>query len=158
MLARSCSVSYMVYLPPQATVHVVMASGSIRVRGMTGDVELLTTDGEIEAFATAGKLVAQSTMGNIVATGVRGTEARVESTYGDVNLSFAAAPNLVRVNDQQGDVNVAVPLSAVPDQYNVQVTMRDGSKYINVEQSDDPTRMIIVDLGAGNLVVYYGAT
>ncbi|MEU4831178.1 DUF4097 family beta strand repeat-containing protein [Streptosporangium sp. NPDC023615] len=125
---HSCSVDYKVEVPRGVSADLDAGSGTITLRGLTGQVKAVAGSGDIEAAGLGSKRFA------------------AEAGSGDVEARFTVAPDSVEIEAGSGDVAAHVPAGG----YNV--TSETGSGETTVEVTRDPSssRRITVRTGSGD--------
>lgn len=147
-----CSAAYTMDVPAGVTVEVHNASGRTEVRDLQGEVRVSETDGSITVAGLAGPLVLRTTSGDIAGSGLRSAEVDVQVGSGDVDLSFAAAPDELTVATVRGDLTLDVPRDG---RYQVRVETSTGSQDIDVVHDPDATRMINVRTTSGDVRIQH---
>jgi hypothetical protein len=131
-----CRASYVLRVPTAVTIEAKVGLGAIRIDDVDGELRLSTDSGNVDVRNARGRLRVLSKSGTITATGLRGSEAITQTSFGDVSLDFAGAPGLVRAIADVGAIEVALPRGdngAVAYQVRADTT---GPRYIDV--SIDP--------------------
>ncbi|MGC5011505.1 DUF4097 family beta strand repeat-containing protein [Streptosporangium sp. DT93] len=125
---RSCSVDYKVEVPRGVSADLDAGSGTVTLRGLTGQVKAVAGSGDIEAADLGSKRFA------------------AEAGSGDVEARFTVAPDSVEIEAGSGDAVARVPAGG----YNV--TTETGSGDSSVEVTKDPSspRRITVKAGSGD--------
>jgi hypothetical protein len=161
-----CSVDYEIIVPTGMAVSAESSGGSINVRGVTGAVEagssggsITVTDatGSIRAHSSGGSITVNSSTGavdldssggSIVGTGLRGGQARAESSGGGVRLVFDVPPDLVEATSSGGDVEVLLP--RVAGGYRVDASSSGGDQTVDVPTDPASTRRVTVQSSGGD--------
>ncbi|MEW9531543.1 DUF4097 family beta strand repeat-containing protein [Microbispora sp. NPDC049125] len=128
----TCSVDYQVEVPRGLQVKADSGSGTITLRGLTGQVAASTGTGDIDTRGLAG--------GRVSAT----------AGSGDVKLRFSAVPQDVRVETGTGDGEVWVPAGT----YNVTADTGTGERKVEVGRDAAAPRKIVVKTGTGDAGVH----
>ncbi|MGJ6960780.1 DUF4097 family beta strand repeat-containing protein [Streptosporangium sp. G11] len=127
----SCSVDYKVEIPPGLTAKLDTGSGTITLRGLTGEVNAVSGSGDIEA----GGLISK--------------RFTADTGSGDIEAKFSAAPEGVRIETGSGDVVAYLPKGGYD------VTAETGSGEETVKVTDDPSspRKVTLKTGSGDAEV-----
>ncbi|MEP6649317.1 MAG: hypothetical protein ABJA74_05310 [Lapillicoccus sp.] len=131
----SCRVDYTVTVPARVTVDIQGAAGDITLTG---------------PLATA---TVNTVAGRITGTGLGAGTFQVTTKAGAVDLTFAAAPTLVKVETEASQVTVAVPGA---DKYNVTVNTTFGSQDVAVDQDPSAAHRIDIRTKVGTVTVKRG--
>lgn len=161
-----CSVDYEITVPAGMAVSADSSGGSISVRGVTGVVDTSSSGGSITVSDATGSVRAHSSGGSvtvnsstgavdmdssggsIVGTGLRGGQARAESSGGSVRLIFDVPPDLVEASSSGGDVEVLLP--RVAGGYRVDASSSGGDQTVEVPTDPASTRRVTVHSSGGD--------
>ncbi|GII55027.1 lipoprotein [Planotetraspora thailandica] len=127
----NCSIDYRIEIPRGLAVRADAGSGTITLRGLTGETSAGTGSGDIDARGLAGRRVTAQT------------------GSGDVELRFSAVPDDVDVETGSGDGTVWVPYGS----YNVKTETGVGSKDVTVAQDPSAPHTVVVKTGSGDAKV-----
>ncbi|MER5649446.1 DUF4097 family beta strand repeat-containing protein [Streptosporangium sp. NPDC002524] len=127
----NCSVDYKVEIPKGLTTKLDTGSGTITMRGLTGQVNAMSGSGDIEAGGLTAKRFA------------------AETGSGDIEARFSAAPDGVEIEAGSGDVVAYLPRGGYD------VTAETGSGDETVEVTKDPAspRKVTLKTGSGDAEV-----
>ncbi len=153
-IADQCSVDFEITVPPGTAVLARTSIGSISVTGTGGPVTAESNTGDIRVRQVTGSIRLTTNIGNITGELLNGGRVSGQSDTGDVRLSFAAAPEEIRVHTDIGDVRVRVPDDATT--YREPGDVGIGDRTIDVPI--DPTSNRIVDLSTNTGDVWMGTT
>jgi hypothetical protein len=164
--ASFCSVNYEITIPTGMAVSAESSGGSINVRGVSGAVDagssggsvtVTDTTGSVRAHSSGGSVTVrgatgtidlESSGGGVLGTGLRGGEARVESSGGSVRLVFDVPPDLVQASSSGGRVEVRLP--RVDGGYRVDASSSGGDQEVEVPTDPASTRQITVHSSGGS--------
>lgn len=132
-----CTVGYDITVPPGLAVTVHTSTGDVDATGPVGDLK-----------------VASST-GDVTLRGATSTRAEVDTSTGDVDVSFAAPARTVLVRTSTGDVTVVVPADGTG--YDVQTASSTGDRTVDVPTSSTAGRLIDVRTSTGDIDVHAGS-
>jgi|SRR5215471_7248522 len=89
--------------------------------------------------------------GNITVTGLTSTHVTAVGSSGNITLTFAAVPDLLRVSDQFGDITLVLPPGRTAYRVNAQAAF--GNTSIRVPTSSSSPHVIKVTDSTGNVVI-----
>lgn len=89
--------------------------------------------------------------GDITVTGLTSTQVTASGDAGDITLTFAAVPDLVRVTDQFGDVTLVLPPGPAAYRVNAQAAL--GRSSVRVPTSPSSPHVISVNDSSGDIVI-----
>src|SRR5215472_15569053 len=92
-----------------------------------------------------------SDSGDITVTGLTSTQVTASGDAGDITLTFAAVPDLVRVTDQFGDVTLVLPPGPAAYRVNAQAAL--GRSSVRVPTSPSSPHVISVNDSSGDIVI-----
>jgi hypothetical protein len=148
-----CSVHYRIEVPAGVSVDAQTSSGALSVTGINGDLRLSTSSGALVADHLGGALWARASSGGITATGLRSSTVDVASSSGGTDLGFASDPHQVTASVRSGDFTMKVPRQGGP--YSVILSVKSGTRVVDVEQSDAAANHINVESLSGNVRIQY---
>lgn len=128
-----CGVDVVLRVPPGTRVQVDSTSGDLAAREVEAPLDLQTTSGDVTGEA------------------LRSKDVRVQSTAGDVRLSFDAPPDSVQAQATTGDVTVQLPVDAVS--YRVEKRTSLGEARVDVPEDPRSTHVVSVQTSFGDVVV-----
>ncbi|MEV0144072.1 MULTISPECIES: hypothetical protein [unclassified Nonomuraea] len=106
----SCSVNYIIQVPPEASLEADTASAALELARIHGGVRVRSVSGDVRVNGTPGDLYVRSGSGDVDAMAIGGERADVEIGTGRVRLVFQKSPADVRaVVRTTGSVSVEVP-------------------------------------------------
>jgi hypothetical protein len=152
-----CLVVYALRVPPDVALDVNLEFGPIRVDTVQGDLNLTAMWGDVAVANSKGVVRARTGYGTVTGTTMRSLEADVRSSSGDVSLTFAVPPQLVKATTDGGDVEVAVPRDApgVPG-YGVHPKVDGpGRSYISVPADSSGLHEVFATTSSGDVHVRY---
>jgi hypothetical protein len=148
-----CSVRYRIEVPAGVSVDAQTSAGSLSVTGIDGDSRLSTSSGALVADKLGGALWARASSGTITATGLRSSTVDVASSSGATDLRFTSDPRQVTANVRSGDFTMRVPQRSGP--YSVILSVKSGTRAVDVEQSNAAQNHINVESLSGNVRIQY---
>jgi DUF4097 and DUF4098 domain-containing protein YvlB len=122
----SASVALEITTPPGTRVDVGSGSGSVEVRGLSGDVNVDTVSGSVEIVDVTGKIDAHTASGRIE---VRGGRERVRVDTGSGSIRYGGEPQ-GRCRFESGSGSITLEL---PSDLNMEVDVATGSGDIDVD-------------------------
>jgi hypothetical protein len=151
-----CSTAYALRVPDGVVVEASVRSGAIRANDLKGELRLSNLFGNIEIANASGRIQVRSDIGSIMATGLSCTEADVKTQQGDVNLHFAAPPELLKTGAVTGNVEVAVPPPGKDtDGYQIRADARHGDRHIGVPEDPAARHQLFATTDDGDVYVRY---
>ncbi|MEU3162835.1 DUF4097 family beta strand repeat-containing protein [Streptosporangium sp. NPDC006930] len=128
---RNCSVDYKVEIPRGLTAKLDTGSGTITMRGLTGEVNATSGSGEIEGGdLTSKRFVA-------------------DTGSGDVEARFSATPEDVRIETGSGDIVAYLPKGG----YDVTTDTGSGQETVEVVRDPSSPRKVTLRTGSGDASV-----
>ncbi len=130
---RGCSGRVRLVVPAGTRVTAHSSGGSVEVTGLDGVLDL------------------SSSAGDVGGTALRAATVVADSSAGDVDLRFSAAPTRVRATSSAGDVAVALPEG--PEAYRVDAGSSAGSRDVRVRTDPSSRRTVFAHSSAGDVAV-----
>ncbi|MFF3438901.1 DUF4097 domain-containing protein [Streptosporangium sp. NPDC002721] len=127
----NCSVDYKVEIPRGLTARLDTGSGTITMRGLTGETNATSGSGDIEAGGLTSK------------------RFTAEAGSGDVEARFSAPPEGVRIETGSGDVVAYLPKEG----YDVTAETGSGEKTVEVTEDPASPRKVTLKTGSGDAQV-----
>ncbi len=146
-----CTGKVRLQVPEGIDVRADTSDGDLTLRALTGPVDASAADGDIEADALSGDLSLRVKDGSVDASGIRTRTVSARSADGDVRLSFAVVPTSVTGESKDGSITVLVPPGRTA--YDVDVSVKDGSRTVEVPTDPDAGRHITLSAADGSLTV-----
>lgn len=150
-LVLSCGSRFQVAVPPELPVIVHSSSGNDAVSGLSGSVVIDGDSGQVDLANMSGPLRISTGSGNITASAIRSPTVLATSNEGDVDIRFAAAPQLADVSCQAGNATARVPVAG--HRYRVSVTAGSGTARSKVPSDGRSRSVVQVSSGTGNATV-----
>ena len=100
------SVSYNIIAPRQTSLDCESASGSLKVRDLTGNVNARTASGSVEGARLTGTVRLRSSSGSVHAENVSGGDVDLDTASGGVRLSEASEIGTCRAHSSSGPVHL----------------------------------------------------
>ncbi|MEV4006693.1 DUF4097 family beta strand repeat-containing protein [Actinomadura sp. NPDC049753] len=152
-LGVGCGADIDVQVPAAARVSAVSGSGSIDVRGVTGDLDLRTGSGEIDVTGAGGRLRLLARSGTIKGRALASAKTQADVSSGTLDLRYAEPPGSVDASAGSGTVKIIVPPGS---RYRVAGWTGAGGAHLNPAVYDDRSpRRISVRSGSGETWVDY---
>ena len=148
-----CSTAIEVALPADTAVTVDSSAGDVSAVGLTGALRLSSGAGDVLVDDVSGTITARSSAGDVLGRRVRSARVDARSDAGDVRLTFAAEPDVVRAESSAGDVVVTLP--AGERLYAVEAGTSAGSTYKSVRTSSESPYVVTAHSSAGDVTVRY---
>jgi DUF4097 and DUF4098 domain-containing protein YvlB len=167
-----CKVAFVVHVPPGVPVVAHTSSGDVDASGLTvaadlssssGDVEaddlsggarLATSSGDVRARGLSGDVHMETSSGDVEGADLRAASVSANVSSGDIELSFAAAPQTVDAVSSSGDVDVLVPPGG-SEAYRVDVDTSSGDRSIRVRTDPASDRSLRAVTSSGDVTVAY---
>ena len=146
-----CTGTVRLRVPAGVEVRADTSDGRLTLRDLTGTVDASTADGDIDADALSGELAFRVKDGSVHAGGLRTGTVAAQSADGDVRLSFAVAPTSVTGTSRDGSITVLVPRDRTA--YAVVLSVKDGSRTVDVPTDPEAGRRITLTAADGSLTV-----
>ncbi|WP_436760667.1 DUF4097 family beta strand repeat-containing protein [Streptosporangium sp. V21-05] len=127
----NCSVDYKVEIPRGLKTKLDTGSGTITMRGLTGEVNAVSGSGEIEAGGLTAK------------------RFTAETGSGDIEARFSAAPEGVEIETGSGDVVAYLPRGG----YDVTAETGSGDETVEVTKDPASSRKVTLRTGSGDAQV-----
>lgn len=103
---RSISISYVITVPRQTGAECASASGSIKLRDLTGNVTARTASGSAEGKQIKGFVKLHSSSGSVHAENVSSGDVDLDTASGGVRLSDASDVGTCRAHSSSGSVRI----------------------------------------------------
>jgi hypothetical protein len=100
------SISYVITVPRQSGVECDSASGSLKLRDLTGNVTARTASGSAEAVGIKGFVRLHSASGSVRGDNLSGGDVDLDTASGGVRLSDASDVGTCRAHSSSGSVRV----------------------------------------------------
>jgi hypothetical protein len=128
-----CAASYDIQVPRDMAVRVSSGNGEIQLSSLSGPVH------------------ASSGLGLITASGLTSSIASFDSSLGEIDAVFTAAPAAVHATTDMGAINIRVPGTV---SYDVNVTPGGlGSASVTVPRSSSSRHVIDATCGMGSVLI-----
>jgi DUF4097 and DUF4098 domain-containing protein YvlB len=159
---RSISISYVITLPRQSSVECESASGSLKLRDLTGNVNARTASGSVEAAQIKGFVRLHSSSGSVHCGNVSGGDVDLDTASGSVQLSDASDAGTCRAHSSSGTVRVRhVQADSIrmdsgsggvtgEDINCSHLNARSGSGHVSAAFSPSAPNHVMADLGTGS--------
>jgi hypothetical protein len=156
------SISYTIATPRQMSLDCESASGSLKVRDLTGNVNARTASGSVEAAQIKGAVRLRSASGSVRCEDVSGGDVDLDTASGSVRLFNAAQVGDCRAHSSSGSVHLHhVQAEAIRmDSSSGGVTGEDlncarlkggsGSGHVSAAFSPSAPNNVVADLGTGS--------
>jgi len=156
------SISYVITVPRQANLDCDSASGSLKLKDLTGNVNARTASGSVEATRIKGAARLHSSSGPVHGDNVSGGDVDLDTASGGVRLSNASQVGTCRAHSSSGPVHVqhVQAQSIRMDSSSGGVTGEDlnctrlnagsGSGHVAVAFSPSAPNNVVADLGTGS--------
>jgi hypothetical protein len=150
-LGSECRIHYVLLVPPDTSLEVRTDAGDVRVKDLTGEVRITVAAGDVTAEHLAGPLLVRSDSGDIRGIGLRTATTDLETSAGDIDLSFAQTPATVSVVADAGDVVIGLPDGT----YRVSTDADAGEEEIDVANDPGARSTVTARTSAGDITVRY---
>ena len=150
-----CSTEIEVALPTDSDVTVDSSAGDVSAVGLTGPLRLSSSAGDISVDDVSGTLTARSSAGDVTGHRVRSARVDARSDAGDVQLTFAAEPDVVRAESSAGDVVVTLPSGE--RLYAVDAGTSAGDTHNSLRTSSESPYTVTAHSSAGDVTVRYAS-
>jgi len=159
---RSISVSYVIIVPRQTHVQCESASGSLKVRDLTGNVNAHTASGSVEAAGIKGAVSLGSASGSVHCDNVSGGDINLDTASGSVHLSNASEAGTCRAHSSSGSVHLrhvqagsihmdSTSGSATGDDINcAQLKAGSSSGHVSAAFSPSAPSNVVAEVSAGS--------
>jgi len=156
------SISYVITVPRQASIECESASGSLKLKDLTGNVNARTASGSVEAARIKGAARLHSSSGSVHCETVSGGDVDLDTASGGVRLSDASEVGTCRAHSSSGSVRIQhVQADSIRmDSGSGGVTGEDincarlnagsGSGHVSVAFSHSAPNNVVADLGTGS--------
>ena len=156
------SISYVITVPRQASIDCESASGSLKLKDLTGNVNARTASGSVEAARIKGAARLRSASGSVHCDNVSGGDVDLDTASGGVRLSDASEVGDCRAHSSSGPVHLQhVQAESIRmDSGSGGVTGEDlncarlkagsGSGHVSAAFSPSTPSNVIADLGTGS--------
>jgi DUF4097 and DUF4098 domain-containing protein YvlB len=153
---NNCSVDYVVRVPADVAVRAHTEAGAVTIRGITGGLDVMNRAGDITVADTAGGVRIRGSAGNVTGSGLRSAEVDVQTSDGNVTLSFATAPASARAVVKAGAIRISVPRAGSgEDGYHVQANTTHGRRQVSVAEDSAGGHSILAETVDGDVTVQY---
>ncbi|WP_283138987.1 DUF4097 family beta strand repeat-containing protein [Rhizohabitans arisaemae] len=123
-LVLDCGGRHQVSVPGDLSLVVRSGDGEYHLSGLSGSVVVEGGSGPVRADAMTGDLSITTQEGEITVSNVRSRTLRASSDLGNVDVDFTAAPQLVDITSNAGDITVKVPTTG--QRYQVSIDSGTG--------------------------------
>jgi DUF4097 and DUF4098 domain-containing protein YvlB len=159
---RSISISYVITVPRQTHVDGKSASGSLKLRDLTGNVNAHAASGSVEATRIQGAVRLHSASGSVQCDNVRAGDVDLDAASGSVRLSNASEVGTCRAHSASGSVRLehvqagsinanSASGSVTADDINCSnLKATSSSGHVSVAFSPTAPDSVAVDLGASS--------
>jgi DUF4097 and DUF4098 domain-containing protein YvlB len=103
---RSISISYVIIVPRQTHIECESASGSLKLRDLTGNVDAHTASGSVAGERIKGTARLKSASGSVHCDTVGGGDVDLDTASGSVRLTDATAVRECRAHSASGSVHI----------------------------------------------------
>ncbi len=141
-----CEITADVTLPEAISLKVLVDSGDLDVRAMTGALDLETGSGDVDLDTPLGDTLLATGSGNI--TVKRATAATLEASTGsgEITVGFTVAPTKVKIGTGSGDVELSVPAGS----YALSTDVGSGEVHVDDGIVIDASSPNVLDLSTGS--------
>jgi hypothetical protein len=150
LVDATCSVSYVLEVPRDTTVHMVAGTGDLRAENLHGDADLRAGTGDLHVIGVTGTLRLQTATGDVHVESPSSNIA-VRTATGDVEVT-AYDPTSVDAESNTGDVVLSVPAQS----YDVDARSETGDDIVDVDRDEASPRRLRAHTQTGDLVVSAG--
>ncbi len=150
-LVFKCGRRFQVAVPPDVSVVVHSGDGNDTVSGLSGSVVIEGGSGQVKVSNISGSLKISTREGDITASATRSPIVRATSKDGNVDIGFAAAPQLVDIKSRVGNITAKVPIAG--HRYRVSVTSGTGDARSKVPNDSQSSNVVQVSSANGNATV-----
>jgi hypothetical protein len=156
------SISYTITTPRQTSLDCESASGSLKVRDLTGNVHARTASGSVEGARLKGTIRLRSSSGSVHAENVSGGDVDLDTASGGVRLSDGAQIGNCRAHSSSGSVHLQrIQAESIrmdsgsggvtgEDLNCVRLNAGSGSGHVTVAFSPSAPNNVVADLGSGS--------
>jgi hypothetical protein len=149
----TCGTSVRLVVPTAAALDLTSQDGTVSVDGVQGALTLQSDNGDVNVTAASGLLHLSSDDGSVTGTGLTSGQVQASSDNGDVELSFADAPQTVTASSDNGSVQVYLPHG--PASYLVSASSDNGNHSVGVPSNSAADRHIVATSENGDVSVGY---
>jgi hypothetical protein len=159
---RSISISYVITVPRQSSVECGSASGSLKLRELTGNVDAHTASGSVEGKQIKGLVRLHSSSGSVYGESLSGGDVDLDTASGGVRLSDASGVGTCRAHSSSGGVHVqhvraeSIRIDSASggvtgeDINCTQLKANSASGHVSVVFSPAAPNNVVADLGTGS--------
>jgi hypothetical protein len=137
------------------TVQVQTAGGDLTADWLAGSLNLQTGGGDlnVNTMKGTGMVTVRTAGGDVSVQALADPDADIESSGGDVTLTFTQVPKNVRITADGGDVTVILPAGSAA--YDIRATPAGGDVSIgsSVRTDSRAQNMLTLDSGGGDITV-----
>jgi DUF4097 and DUF4098 domain-containing protein YvlB len=154
VIGSGCDSDFRLQVPRGVAVDARSSAGDVVVTGLSGNVVVRSSAGDVEARALSGRASLESSAGDVRGVDLRGATVEAESSAGEIELRFAAAPLAVVADSSAGDVFIRLPDGT--ETYHVRADSSAGDVRTNIRTDPDSSRSLTLRSSAGDVIVTYG--
>lgn len=148
--ALGCEGRFTVTVPNGVAVVAQNKNSQITVRDFTADLTVSAVNGNaILSQISSPTLELTGKDMEVVAKDLSAKTITTDTRNGDLDLTFADAPDQVTVSGHDGDVLLALPKA----EYLVDVTTKSGKEDVSVEESDSGSHNVSVTTRNGDITI-----
>ncbi|MCU1676154.1 MAG: hypothetical protein JWM93_912 [Frankiales bacterium] len=148
----NCSVDVDIAVPPSFTLDVDSSGGGITATGLSGQARLSSSGGSVRVTDLSGALELSSSGGNVRGSGLTSSSVVADSSGGNVDITFAAAPTHVDLDSSGGGVTVRLPADAA---YAIDIASSGGSERVDgaLRRDSGSPRTVLARSSGGSVSV-----
>jgi hypothetical protein len=150
----NCGLNATLQIPPGTGVTLSTGGGNMSVPAFNGSLQLLSGGGDVDAGNLNGTVLMRTDGGNVSVQTMADPDATIESSGGDVSLTFGqVSPQNLQISTDGGNIVVVLPPGATA--YDIQANTDGGNLAIGSSVTDrgDAEDSLILDSGGGDITV-----
>jgi hypothetical protein len=138
------------------TLQMRTDGGNVAVNSLSGAINLQTSGGDVTAGSLSGTMRATTDGGNLNVQLMADPVADIESSGGDVTLTFTQAPRNLQISTDGGNMLVVLPLGSTA--YDIQASVGGGNLTVSrsITQRGDAKNSLVLNSNGGDITVTEG--
>ncbi|CAM3323631.1 DUF4097 family beta strand repeat-containing protein [Stackebrandtia soli] len=126
-------------------------SGDVTVNDAGSDLDINVDSGVVDVTNVVGNVTVEADSGDVRMTGVEGTEFAGNVDSGNLDVTFATAPESVTATVDSGDVTIMVPEGE--ETYKIKGDTDSGTRTVNIVDDPGSERVMTITVDSGDLTI-----
>lgn len=148
-----CQSSFEITVPPGTVLTGGTSNGSITLIGLDGPVNVVTSNGAVTLDDVSSDVTVRTSNGSIGGSDLRSTDLEANTSNGTINMEFDGAPDSVRLDTSNGDVELVLPADSPP--FAVTTSTSNGTVTTEIRIDPAASETIEIETSNGDITVRY---